>query len=153
EVLDVAAESLETKPQAGEMKFYEGRLGDHPLGRRRLFIARADHGAGRIEGFLVCNPLRNGTRWAAEIYRHRSDCVRGTIPFLFHTAMQQFQAEEVQGMSLSIIPGLHCGARQPGESFWLHYGLWSIEKWFNPAFDIPGLLHFKSRFRPAYETL
>jgi phosphatidylglycerol lysyltransferase len=153
EVRKVSDESLACKPQAGEMKFYEGRLGDHPLGRRRLFVARSDHGAGRIEGFVVCNPMRNETMWSAEIYRHRSDAVRGTIPFLFHRVMLQLQAEGVQGLSLSIIPGLHCQGRQTGESFLLRYGLLSIEKCFNFVFDIPGLRHFKSRFRPRYEDL
>ncbi len=72
------------------MRFFEGRIDDHELGLRRLFIARSGNGLGRIEGTsVVCNPMDNGSRWSTEIYRHRTDSVRGTVAFLFHHLMQQ----------------------------------------------------------------
>jgi phosphatidylglycerol lysyltransferase len=153
EVLEVGAESLATKPQTAEMKFYQGRLGEHPLGLRRLFIARGDDGAGRIEGFVVCNPMQNGTVWATEIYRHRTGCVRGTVAFLLHQLMLQLQAEGIRAVSLSFIPGLHCRKWNAGESFLLRRGLIGVERRLSCVFDIPGVRHFKSRFRPHYDNL
>jgi phosphatidylglycerol lysyltransferase len=153
EVLEVGAESLATKPQKAEMKFYQGRLGEHPLGLRRLFIARSDEGAGRIEGFVVCNPMQNGAVWATEIYRHRTDCVRGTVAFLLHQLMLQLQSEGVRAVSLSFIPGLHCRKLQRGESFLLRRALIGVERYLSCVFDIPGVRHFKSRFRPHYDNL
>src|SRR5262245_22590507 len=114
ELLEVSAESLQKKPQNREMQFYVGQLVHHPLGLRRLFVARGDHGAGRIEGFVVCNPLQNGSQWAAEIFRHRQDGVRGTIAFLLHQTANQLQAEGVHGLSLCLIPGQRCSIPPEG---------------------------------------
>jgi phosphatidylglycerol lysyltransferase len=151
ELLEVSAESLQKKPQNREMRFYVGQLADHPLGLRRLFVARGDNGAGRIEGFVVCNPMRSGTQWAAEIFRHRQDGVRGTIPFLLHQTARQLQAEGVRGMSLCLIPGLRCSTPLEGDSFLIRRGLSLMEHGFGWVYDIAGMRHFKSRFRPRYE--
>jgi phosphatidylglycerol lysyltransferase len=151
EALEVSAESLATKPQAREMKYYEGQIATHPLGLRRLFIARSDHGTGRMEGFVVCNPMHNGTMWAAEIYRHRLDCVRGTVAFLLQHIARQLQTEGVQGLSLCLVPGQRCGTPMAGDSFLLRHGLQVLEHGFGWAYDIAGMRHFKTRFRPRYE--
>ncbi len=151
EVLEVSSESLANKPQAHEMKFYEGQIATHPIGLRRLFIARSDHGTGRIEGFVVCNPMHHGTMWAAEIYRHRLDCVRGTVPFLLHHIGKQLQTEGVQGLSLCLVPAQRCGVPLAGDSFLLRRGLQLMEHGFGWAYDIAGMRHFKTRFRPRYE--
>jgi len=65
EINEVADESLTRKPQKKAMQFFEGRIDNHQLGLRRLFIARRH---GRIEGFVICNPILNGTGWATELY-------------------------------------------------------------------------------------
>src|SRR5262249_52242970 len=151
ELLEVSAESLQKKPQNREMQFYVGQLADHALGLRRLFVARGEHGAGRIEGFVVCNPMRNGSEWAAEIFRHRQDGVRGTIAFLLHQTAKQLQAEGVRRMSLCLIPGQRCSTPLEGDSFLIRRGLSLMEHGFGWAYDIAGMRHFKSRFRPRYE--
>ncbi|HLJ09699.1 MAG TPA: DUF2156 domain-containing protein [Planctomycetaceae bacterium] len=151
EVLEVAQQSLATKPQSGEMEFYDGSLAEHPLGLRRLFIARSEEGAGRIEGFVVCNPMLNGNCWAAEIYRHRLDSVRGTVPFLIHHILKQLQSEGVENLSLCLIPAQGCKTPTTGDSVLLRYGLQLMEHGFNWVFDIAGMRHFKTRFRPRFE--
>ncbi len=52
EVRQVAAESLSTKPQAAQMRFFEGSIDEMDLGKRRLFVARGNNGAGRRKSHL-----------------------------------------------------------------------------------------------------
>jgi phosphatidylglycerol lysyltransferase len=148
----VSAAPLETKPQAEEMKFLEGTFDPENLGRKRVFIARDRQGAGRIEGFLVCNPCSDGRRWAFETYRHRPDAVRGTVSFLKHKAMQILQGEGIQSVSLCLVPGLRCHQPLPGDSALARRGMVLGSKYFNFIFDTAGLYHFKSRFRPRFEN-
>ncbi|MGQ0634905.1 MAG: bifunctional lysylphosphatidylglycerol flippase/synthetase MprF [Planctomycetaceae bacterium] len=151
EVLEVAAECLSLKPQADEMRFFEGRIDIHELGRRRLFLARSAHGAGRLEGFVVCNPMRGGTIWATEMYRHRANSVRGTMAFLIQHLINQLQSEGAGRVGMCLDPGLRCEPL-PGDSFLVRRGMQFTENWLGLVFDVAGLRHFKSRFRPRYEN-
>lgn len=150
ELAEVSEGFLAAKPQSGELRFLDGAFNPHSLGRRRIFVARAK--TGRAEGFLVCNPYRNGAGWAFEIYRQRSEAVRGTIPFLMHEAIQVLQAENVRRISLCLVPGLRTEATLPGDSALVRRGLTLGSRYFSFIFDTAGLYHFKSRFRPTFES-
>ncbi len=104
--------SAKTK-QKKAMQFFEGRIDNHALGLRWLFIARRH---GRIEGFVICNPILNGTGWATELYRYRIDSVKGTMAFLIHFVLQQLKAEGVQRAGLCLDLGRDCHPL-PGDSF------------------------------------
>src|SRR5690606_23394997 len=116
EVIAICEEGLDLRPQREELKFFDGRIGEHELGRRRLFIARADEGRGRIEGFVVCNPMLGGRMWSTEIYRHRNDEVRGTVPFLFHHLILALQDEGAEQVNLCIVPARGALAPLPGDN-------------------------------------
>ena len=152
EIYEVSAESLEHKPQAAPMKFFEGQIENHELGLRRLFVARSTYGAGRLEGFLICNPIRNGLSWSTELYRRRTDSVRGTMAFLIHHALQQFQTEGVSHVGLCLDPGLRCSDPLPGDSPFVRHLVKFNDRHASFLFDIAGLRHFKTRFRPRYEN-
>jgi len=152
EMLTVSAESLSLKAQSDSMRFFEGRIDNHDLGLRRLFVARSSYGAGRMEGFLICNPMREGTMWSTELYRRRIDSVRGTMAFLIHHALQELQAEGVTQVGLCLDPGLNCETPLPGDSLLVRRGMQFGNNYLNSVFDIAGLRHFKSRFRPRYEN-
>lgn len=152
EMLVVAAESLSEKSQRSEMRFFEGCIGDHEIGRRRVFIARSNDGMGRIEGFVVCNPIQGGTVWATELYRRRIDAVRGTMAFLFHYIEQQMQKEGVRHLNLCLDPALRCDKKMPGDSWMIRLGMTWGEAGLGFVFDVAGIRHFKSRFRPRYEN-
>ncbi len=152
EMLEVSHESLADKPQRKEMQFFEGRIGEHEVGLRRVFLARSNEGLGRIEGFVVCTPMRGGTVWATELYRRRQDAVRGTMAFLFHFVQQQLQQEGVRQVNLCLDPGLRCSEKLPGDSPLVRLGITWGEALLGSVFDVAGLRHFKSRFRPRYEN-
>ena len=152
ELLEVSAESLSTKTQGDSMRFFEGRIDNHEIGRRRLFVARDAFGAGRMEAFLVCNPLRGGTEWSTEIYRRRLDSVRGAMPFLIHFALRRMQTNGISRVRLCLNPASNCGTAIAGDSPLVRLGLTYGSRLMNPLFDVAGLQHFKSRFRPRYEN-
>lgn len=152
EMLQVNAECLAAKSQRSEMRFYEGRIGEHQIGMRRVFLARSEEGLGRLEGFVVCNPMRGGTAWSTELYRRRQDATRGTVPFLFHSIQQQMKQEGVEQLNLCLDPGLRCGVRRRGDSPLVRLGMTWGSALMGCVFDIAGLRHFKSRFRPRYEN-
>jgi phosphatidylglycerol lysyltransferase len=152
EIAEVSALFLADKPQASEIPILESNFDPRNLGRKRIFVARADGGTGRIEGFLACNPCQNGATWTLETYRQRPDAVRGTIPFLMHQAMQALKGEGVQHASLCLIPGLRCHEPLPGDSAMARWGLVVGTQYFGVLFDTAGAYHFKSRFRPRFEN-
>ncbi|HEY4263158.1 MAG TPA: DUF2156 domain-containing protein, partial [Schlesneria sp.] len=151
ELQEVAAESISAKPQK-EMTFFEGTIGTHEIGRRRVFVVRSEHGFGRIEGFVVCNPMRDGAMWATEMYRRRIDAVKGTMAYLFRYAIDQFQSEGATRVGMCLDPSLRCSEKLPGDSPIIRFGMTWGEAGMALVFDLAGIRHFKSRFRPRYEN-
>jgi phosphatidylglycerol lysyltransferase len=149
EVDAVATGTISERPQVGDIGFLNGRFDASCIGRRRLFLAR-NASSGRIDGFLLCNPCRGGAEWALELYRDRPDAVRGTIPFLMHQALQQFQREGVKRASLCLVPAMRCEQPLAGDSPLIRRAM-TMSRNFGFIFDVAGLYHFKSRFRPHFE--
>jgi len=152
EALAVCQDALAKRPQAQELTFFDGRIGMHPLGHRRMFIARSEGGKGRMEGFVVCNPILGGRAWSTEIYRHRTDGVRGTVPFLFHHLILKFQEEGAEQVNLCLVPARNCETPLPGDNPLIRHGMAVAQNYFRPVFNLAGIDHFKSRFRPRYES-
>jgi phosphatidylglycerol lysyltransferase len=149
EIREIADECLSTKPQRGEVLFFNGSVDPPRWDRRRLFVARSERGIGRIEGFLICLPYDGGQQWSIETYRHRLNAPRGVVPYLIHEAVDALRADGVQTVSLCLCPAVRYER--------LHNDSWIIRRClqfgFNYAsafFDMPGEYHFKSRFRPRF---
>lgn len=150
ELKAVSDEHIAGKSQDGEIPFFEGRLISNHIFRRRIFVARSDHGNGRVEGFLLCNPMNDGRNWAIEMYRQRDDAPRGTIPFLIKQAIDVFQVENCEEVSICPVPTIGCERKIPGSSTKVRYALLLWKKFGASLFDCRGLYHFKSRFRPEF---
>jgi phosphatidylglycerol lysyltransferase len=149
---DLSDEQLATKSHAGAIRLLEGQLDANGWGRRRLFVAYSSGCPKRVEGFLVALPSQQGRQWAFEMYRHRSDAVRGVVPHLFHVAMMRMRTEGVEAVSLCLVPGLGCEEANIGDSAMMRHALVMGMKYLNFLFDFAGIYHFKSRFRPDYQS-
>ncbi|HVC96021.1 MAG TPA: DUF2156 domain-containing protein [Pirellulales bacterium] len=149
---EMSAALLAAKPQSRELRFLDGAFDPDRLGRKRIFVARSAPAANRVEGFLVANPGADRRLWSFELYRHRPDAVRGTMTFLMHQAMRQLASEGVEAVSLCLLPGLRAGGPRLGDSALARRGIALGSRYFNFLFDAAGLYHFKSRFRPRYES-
>jgi phosphatidylglycerol lysyltransferase len=153
----VSREHIESTPFRRELQFFEGRFDPLDLRRRRLFIAEGGSGAGngappRIEAFVVCNPAEAGRMWAIEIYRHRSDALRGVVPYLMLHVARTLKAEGVERLSLSLCPGLRCETPLEGDSAMVRIGTGVWWRWGSWMFDLRGIYHYKSRFRPEFHN-
>jgi phosphatidylglycerol lysyltransferase len=149
EIRAVATEALQSKPQLHEIWFFNGRFDPPNWGRRRLFVARAENGTGRIDGFLVCLPFQNGASWAVESYRHRLDAPRGLVAYMIHQCAERLKSEGVLSVSLCLCPAIRCEA-MPNDSRLVRRGLQFGFNYASIFFDLPGEYHFKSRFRPRF---
>lgn len=149
EVQGIAANCLSTKPQYGDVRFFNGSVNPPSWDRRRLFVARSDHGAGRIEGFLICLPYDGGEQWSIETYRHRLDAPRGVIPFMIHQAVNSLRSEGVQTVSLCLCPAVRY-EKLCNDSWIIRRCLQFGFNYASAFFDMPGEYHFKSRFRPRF---
>jgi phosphatidylglycerol lysyltransferase len=149
EVRGIADECLSTKPQRGEVQFFNGSIDPPNWSRRRLFVARSDHGTGRVEGFLICLPFDGGHQWAIETYRHRLDAPRGLVAFMIHQAVEHLKIEGVQSVSLCLCPAVRY-ERLPNDSWIIRRCLQFGFNYASAFFDMPGEYHFKSRFRPRF---
>ena len=151
ELAEVFSEDLGGRVYSRPLKLLEGEFEPRMLGRRRLFVARRE-GSDRIEGFLIANPMDNGTAWSFETYRKRSDSTRGTIPFLFREVIDRLQSEGARRVSLCLIPGK--GVESDSSITADRRVRWLLELWYGRLqflFNVSGQDYFKSRFRPHYQ--
>ena len=146
----VSREHLQGTLHQREMKFFVGQFEPHNLGRRRLFVAETN---SRIECFVVLNPCLEGSMWAIELFRKRSDAARGVIPFAMLQVMRQLKSEQVAYVSLSLVPWVRSHAAVSGDSFLMRFVSHCMWRYFNALYDVRGMYHFKSRFRPHWREL
>jgi phosphatidylglycerol lysyltransferase len=150
ELEEVNREHLAGTVHGRELAFYEGRFDPWALRRRRLFVTWR---GSQVVAFVICNPALGGDMWAIEMYRRRADAPRGVMPFSMLQILRQLKDEGVLYGSLSSVPFLRCGPpiknddlRLQGACQFFWYGM-------NWLFDIRGIYHFKSRFRPDFREL
>jgi phosphatidylglycerol lysyltransferase len=107
ELLDISAEWLREKGNR-EMGFLLGGLGLNRRSEKRYFIARSGNGKGRIEGFLICEPIYARRGYYLDVTRRRADAVRGTMELLTSEIFKLLAAEgyEVASMGLAPLAGL-----------------------------------------------
>ena len=143
-------EHLEGTVHGRELVFFEGRFDPWSLRRRRLFVTRD---AGQIVAFVICNPALAGDMWAIEMYRRRANAPRGVIPFSMLQVLRQLKDEGALYGSLSSVPFLRCGPPMKNDDLRFQGGCQFFWYGMNWLFDIRGIYHFKSRFRPDSREL
>ena len=103
ELREISAAWLKCKGSQ-ELGFVLGSLGlDHPSAKR-YFIARAMQGTGRIEGFIVCEPIYGRSGYYLDVTRRRLDSVRGTIELLTAEILRLLRDEGCEMASLGLAP-------------------------------------------------
>lgn len=147
---EVNREHLAGTVHGRELVFFEGRFDPWSLRRRRLFVT---WDAGRIVAFVVCNPALGGDMWAIEIYRRRAEAPRGVMPFTILQVLRQLKGEGVPYASLSSVPFLRCGPPIENDDLRFQGGCQIFWHGMNWLFDVRGIYHFKSRFRPDYREM
>ena len=101
ELREISAAWLKCKGSQ-ELGFVLGSLGlDHPSAKR-YFIARAE--TGRIEGFVVCEPIYGRSGYYLDVTRRRLDAVRGTMELLTAEILRLLREEGCEMASMGLAP-------------------------------------------------
>lgn len=87
-----------------ELGFVLGSLGLDQQSAKRYFIARANNGTGRIEGFIVCEPIYGRSGYYLDVTRRRLDSVRGTMELLTAEILRLLHEEGCEMASMGLAP-------------------------------------------------
>jgi len=103
ELREISAAWLSCKGNQ-ELGFVLGSLGLEQPSAKRYFIARSENGAGRIEGFIVCEPIYGRSGYYLDVTRRRLDSVRGTMELLTAEIMRILRDEGCEMASMGLAP-------------------------------------------------
>jgi phosphatidylglycerol lysyltransferase len=87
-----------------ELGFVLGSLGLERPSAKRYFIARSKNGTGRIEGFIVCEPIYGRSGYYLDVTRRRPDAVRGTMELLTAEILRLLREEGYDMASMGLAP-------------------------------------------------
>ena len=103
ELNEISAEWLKGKGHR-ELGFMLGSLGLERPSAKRYYIARSKNGAGRVEGFVVCEPIYGRHGYYLDVTRRRNDAVRGTMELLTTEILRLLRAEGYDMASMGLAP-------------------------------------------------
>ncbi|HSB27365.1 MAG TPA: DUF2156 domain-containing protein [Pyrinomonadaceae bacterium] len=103
ELREVSAEWLQGKGNH-EMGFLLGSPSLDQRTAQRFFVARSGNGKGRIEGFIVCEPVYGRNGYYLDCTRRRSDAVRGTMELLTTEILRRLRDEGFDMCSMGLAP-------------------------------------------------
>jgi len=103
ELREISAAWLKCKGSQ-ELGFVLGSLGLERRSAKRYFVARAMNGTGRIEGFVVCEPIYGRTGYYLDVTRRRQDSVRGTMELLTAEILRLLHEEGCEMASMGLAP-------------------------------------------------
>jgi phosphatidylglycerol lysyltransferase len=103
ELREISAAWLKSKGSK-ELGFVLGSLGLDRRSAKRYFIARAMKGTGRIEGFVVCEPIYGRRGYYLDVTRRRQDAVRGTMELLTAEILRLLREEGCEMASMGLAP-------------------------------------------------
>jgi phosphatidylglycerol lysyltransferase len=81
-----------------------GSLALDRLSAKRYFIARSENGRGRVEGFIVCEPIYGRSGYYLDVTRRRPDAIRGTMELLSTEILRLVGEEGYQMASMGLAP-------------------------------------------------
>jgi phosphatidylglycerol lysyltransferase len=87
-----------------ELGFVLGSPGLDCPSAKRYFIARSKNGTGRIEGFIVCEPIYGRGGYYLDVTRRRPDAVRGTMELLTAEILRLLREEGHRMASMGLAP-------------------------------------------------
>jgi phosphatidylglycerol lysyltransferase len=103
ELREISREWLKGKGNQ-ELGFVLGSLGLERPSAKRYYLARADNGTGRIEGFIVCEPIFGRSGYYLDVTRRRPDAIRGTMELLTTEILRRLREEGYEMASMGVAP-------------------------------------------------
>ena len=131
-----------------EMGFLLGGLGLECSSAKRYFIARSKGGSGRVEGFIVCEPIYGRRGYYLDVTRRRMDAVRGTMELLTSEIFNILNGEGYEIASMGLAPLANMDdpdlKRHPRLTSLMRYAYEHIEN----TYDFKHLYRYKAKYHP-----
>jgi phosphatidylglycerol lysyltransferase len=146
ELSDVSAEWLEEKGDR-EMGFLLGSPALDRHSAKRVFVARREQ--GRIEGFIVCEPIYGRNGYYLDCTRRRRDAVRGTMELLTTEIFRRLRDEGFEMCSMGLAPL----AKLDDPDLMSHPRLTKLMQFIydraDGAYDFKHLYRYKAKYHPV----
>ncbi len=147
EIRAVSAEWLAMRGDH-EMGFLLGGLGLTQPSDKRYFLARSGAGHGRVEGFVVCEPIYGRNGYYLDVTRRRPDAIRGTMELLTAGICQKLRSEGYAMASMGLAPLARLDdpdlARHPHLARFLRL----VYEKFSKLYDFRHLHRYKAKYHP-----
>lgn len=131
-----------------EMGFLLGSPGLEGRSSKRYFVARSGGGKGRVEGFIVCEPIYGRNGYYLDCTRRRPDAIRGTMELLTAEIFRQLRDEGYELASMGLAPL----ARLDDPDLSRHPRLTKLMKFtyerVEDAYDFKHLYRYKAKYHP-----
>jgi phosphatidylglycerol lysyltransferase len=131
-----------------EMGFLLGGLELECVTAKRYFVARSDGGNGRVEGFIVCEPIYGRRGYYLDVTRRRMDAVRGTMELLTTEIFRTLHDEGYAIASMGLAPLANLDdpdlKRHPRLTRLMRYAYDHVEN----TYDFKQLYRYKAKYHP-----
>jgi len=152
ELREISAEWLGSKGER-ELGFLLGTLGLDQPSAKRYFIARSGGGKGRIEGFIVCEPIYARYGYYLDVTRRRVDAVRGVMELLTTEIFRLLRDEGCQMASMGLAPLALLDDPDLNEHPRLTRLMRFAYQQFSSSYDFKLLYRYKAKYHPhAWES-
>ena len=131
-----------------ELGFVLGSVGLEQPSAKRYFIARSNGGAGRIEGFIVCEPIYGHAGYYLDVTRRRSDATRGAMELLTTEILRLLHVEGFQMASMGLAPLALLDDPDLADHPFLTRLMRFIYQRVNVSYDFKLLYRYKAKYHP-----
>jgi phosphatidylglycerol lysyltransferase len=131
-----------------ELGFVLGSLGLEYRSAKRYFVARAEKGAGRIEGFIVCEPIYGRSGYYLDVTRRRPDAVRGTMELLTSEILRLLREEGYEMASMGLAPLALLDDPDLADHPLLARLMRFVYERVNVSYDFKLLYRYKAKYHP-----
>ena len=147
ELREISQEWLKGKGNQ-ELGFVLGSLGLERRSAKRYYIARSEKGTGRIEGFVVCEPIYGRGGYYLDVTRRRPDAVRGTMELLTTEILRLLRAEGYEMASMGLAPLALLDDPDLADHPVLKRLMRFVYDRANPSYDFKLLYRYKAKYHP-----
>lgn len=131
-----------------ELGFLLGSLGLERPSAKRYYLARSENNLGRIEGFVVCEPIYGRNGYYLDITRRRTDAVRGTMELLTAEICNCLRDEGYDMVSMGLAPLAMLDDPDLMDHPLVTWLMRFVYQRFNTSYDFKCLYRYKAKYHP-----
>lgn len=147
ELREISREWLRGKGNQ-ELGFVLGSLSLERRSAKRYYIARSANGTGRIEGFIVCEPIFSRSGYYLDVTRRRPDAIRGTMELLTTEILRRLREEGYEMASMGVAPLALLDDPDLADHPLVAKTMRFVYQRVNTNYDFKRLFRYKAKYHP-----